>query len=91
MDFKKTIEECPVCKVFVDFIEETACTLLKRVNPNLDVDACKRLLKMRLEGKSVEEIAKDLGVPTDVLKEAVSRSIDLMEQVLDEVEKGRKK
>jgi len=86
---RKDLEKCPVCEAFVSLVEEAACTLLKQVNPNLDVNACKNLLRMKLDGKSTEEIAQKLNVPADTLKKIMGESTKLAKQALDEARKGK--
>ena len=86
---KKDLDKCPVCKAFVSLAEEAACTLLKQANPNLDINACKNLLRMKLDGKSTEEIAKNLNVPVNTLIKIMGESTRLAKQALDEARKGK--
>ena len=86
---KKDLEKCPVCEAFVSLAEEAACTLLKQANPNLDINACKNLLRMKLDGKSTEEIAKNLNVPVNTLIKIMGESTRLAKQALDEARKGK--
>ena len=86
---KKDLDKCPVCEAFVNLAEEAACTLLKQVNPNLDMNACKKLLRMKLEGKSAEEIAKNLNVPVNTLIKIMGESVRIAEQALNEARKGK--
>ena len=84
---KRDIEECPVCRVFVNVAEELACNILKHYNPKLDENACKSILRMRIDGKSVGEIAKMLKVPVDVLRDVMGLSIAETEKAIKNVGK----
>ena len=86
---KKDLDKCPVCEAFVSLAEEAACTLLKQANPNLDINACKNLLRMKLDGKSTEEIAKNLNVPVNTLIKIMGESVRIAEQALNEARKGK--
>jgi len=85
---KKDLDSCPICKVFVQLTEEAACTLLKKVNPKLDINACKQVLRLKFDGKSNEEIARKLNVPVDVLLQAIGDSVKMAQKAVDEAKKG---
>jgi len=78
----KDVEKCPICKTLVNLAEETACLILRKSNPNLDINACKNVLHMKLEGRSVDEIAHKLHVPKTTLIEAISKSVDVASEAL---------
>ena len=84
----KSLEKCSICKAFVSLAEETACALLKQANPNLDVNACKQVLHMKLDGKSNEEIAGMLKVPVKILSEVIGQSVDAAKKEIDKKIKG---
>jgi len=75
-------EKCPICKAFVGLAEEAACQILKQVNPNMDVNTCKSVLRMKLQGRPVEEIASRLNVPKDLLLEVISKSAEMAGEAL---------
>jgi len=76
------IEKCPICKAFVGLAEEAACRILKQANPDLDVEACKSVLRLKLQGRPVEEIAGRLHVPKDLLLEVISKSAEMAGEAL---------
>lgn len=86
----RSIRDCPVCEGVVSAIESTACELLRKVKPDLDPEHCRKALRSRLEGRPVEEIAKELGVDTEILREAVNTAIDLVHEAYQEA-LGRKR
>ncbi len=77
------------CRAFLGLAEEAACRILKQVNPSLDVDACKSVLRMKLQGRPVEEIAGRLNVPEDVLLEVISKSAEMAGKALNTKKWGR--
>jgi len=90
---KRSMKECSVCETMIDFINMSACELLKRfVKPYINVDDCRKILAKRLEGWTPEEIAKALGVDVQVLIDAVNKAVDIAEEAYREVfGKKRKK
>ena len=83
----KDLEKCPICKTFVSLAEEAACLILKKSNPDLDVEACKAILRMKLQGKPVDEIAKNLHVPKETLLKVIDQSTEMASQTLKQIKK----
>ncbi|MBW2675744.1 MAG: hypothetical protein JRD89_20450 [Deltaproteobacteria bacterium] len=84
---KETGFECPLCEVFTQLAEEAACKALKRVKKDLDIEACKQILHMKLQGASTEEIAKKLGIPVDALLFAVDYGVKSAQSAIEALQK----
>ena len=82
-DFKKTVEKCPLCDLLVTLTEQTACAMLRKYNPKLDDEACRRVLRLKLNGKSTSEIAKSLNVPANTLVKVISESLNTAEKAIE--------
>jgi len=68
----ETLKSCPVCEAFVETVEYGVCEIIRRKNPRINPDFCRRLLRTRItEGKPIKEIAEKLGVTEDELKHLV--------------------
>lgn len=75
------VKDCPVCNTVLDFIEMSACELIRLVKPDVDRDFCKKVLRSRItEGKSPEEIARMVGVDVETLKEAIKKATEITEE-----------
>jgi len=86
----KDIRNCPVCEGVVSAIEYATCELLRKVKPDLDPDFCRKMLRSRLEGKSPEEIARELGVDVEILREAIDVASEMVKEAYEEA-LGKKK
>ncbi|RLI45201.1 hypothetical protein DRO69_05780 [Candidatus Bathyarchaeota archaeon] len=80
-DLSKTLKECPTCEAVVETIEYGVCEIVRRINPKIDPDFCRKTLRLRVEGKaSVDEIARKLGVPKNELVKIVHEVTDFVDK-----------
>lgn len=89
-DLSKKLKECPVCTSVVDTIEYGVCEIIRKSNPKLNPDFCRKTLRLRIEkGTPVEEIARRLGVNREELVRIVNEVTEFVDKEI--VEKYLKK
>lgn len=80
-DFSKAIKECPVCRSYVETVEYGVCEIVKKINPKIDSDFCRKTLRLRIEkGTPVEEIARRLGVKKEELVRIVNEVSEFVDK-----------
>jgi len=84
------VKNCPTCEGVVSAIEYATCELLRKVKPDLDPDFCRKMLRSRLEGRTPEEIAKELGIDVETLREAIDVASEMVKEAYEEA-LGKKK
>lgn len=91
---KQAMQECPVCESAIDAIEHAACTLITS-KTGVDYETCRRALRSRLEGRSIEDIARELKLEPEELQEIMNLVITEAEKIWTEMgvipKKGKRK
>jgi len=79
-----------VRSVVLTAIESVACRILHQRRPDLDPEFCRKMLRSRLEGRTPEEIARELGIGVDELRQAIDEATKIVKEAYEEA-LGRKK
>ena len=92
---KQAMLDCPVCESAIDAIEHAACTLITS-KTGVDYETCRRALRSRLEGRSIEDIARELKLEPEELQEIMNLVITEAEKIWTEMgvlptKKGKRK